>query len=140
MTHDPDSARGPTLTCQTTRNCGAGSRFISSFVAVCFAVQCVLALTSAGAVNCSIRITSVYPISLVFIIVTLSTAVLAAFGRSGLESEINVPVRYAVLVASLHVALVAQARREAGMEKTVFPDLDYADRVPGTFAAHAKVR
>ena len=43
------------------------------------------------------------------VMVALATALLAAIGRVDLEPEVKVPVRYAVLIAPLHVGLLALA-------------------------------
>lgn len=49
-----------------------------------------------------------------FMLFTLSAAAMAGLGRSGLENPYNVPLRYALLVAPLHVGLLMLAAPYAG--------------------------
>lgn len=50
-----------------------------------------------------------------FILFTLGTAAMAALGRSGMPDPLNVPLRYGVLVAPLHVGFLIFALPTAGV-------------------------
>jgi hypothetical protein len=51
--------------------------------------------------------TRLHRLAIGLIMAALAAALLAAVGRVDLETEVQVPVRYAVLVAPLHIALLA---------------------------------